>query len=80
MVTPVSRIDLLFLGLPGGIELLVLFFVAIVLFGLPVLLVAGGFYLYRNSQSDRPASEEVESLRKEVARLREEIEELNDEK
>jgi cell division protein FtsB len=72
--------DLLFLGLPGGIELLVLFFVAIVLFGLPVLLVAGGFYLYRNSQLDRPASEEVESLRKEIARLREEIEELNDEK
>jgi cell division protein FtsB len=72
--------DLLFLGLPGGIELLIIFFVAIVLFGLPVLLVAGGFYLYRNSQSDRPANEEVESLRKEVARLREEIEELNDEK
>jgi cell division protein FtsB len=72
--------DLLFLGLPGGIELLIIFFIAIVLFGLPVLLVAGGFYLYRNSQSDRPANEEVESLRKEVARLREEIEELNDEK
>jgi cell division protein FtsB len=70
----------LFFGIPGGVELLILFFVAIIVFGLPVLLVAGGFYLYRNTQSDRPASEEIESLREEVARLREEIEELNDEK
>jgi hypothetical protein len=72
--------DLLFLGVPGGLELLMLFFVAIIVFGLPVLLVAGGFYLYRNAQSERPASEEVESLREEVARLREEIEELNHKK
>jgi cell division protein FtsB len=78
LVVPVLPMIPLFLGFPGGIELLVILFIAIIVFGLPVVLVAGGFYLYRNTQSERPASEEVESLREEVSQLREEIEALDD--
>ncbi|UPV99362.1 hypothetical protein M0R88_12605 [Halorussus gelatinilyticus] len=66
-------------GIPGGIELFVIFILAILLFGVPIVLIAGGLYLYRQTQSDRPASEELESLRREVERLREEINQLDDE-
>jgi cell division protein FtsB len=50
------------------------------LFGVPIVLLAGGLYLYRQAQSDDSASEEVESLRREVERLREEVDRLDDEK
>ena len=66
-------------GVPGGLELLVIALMAVIVFGVPVLLV-GGYYLYRQSRSDRPAGEEIESLRREVERLREEINRLDDEK
>ncbi|WP_135851633.1 hypothetical protein [Halorussus salinus] len=67
-------------GFPGGMEIIVIFIIAILLFGVPILLVAGGLYLYRQSQSDRPATEEIASLRHEVERLREEIDQLDDDK
>ena len=68
----------LFVGVPGGPELLVILLIAIVMFGLPVVLL-GGLYLYRRSQSDRPAGEELAALRREVELLREEINRLDDE-
>ncbi|MFC4449297.1 hypothetical protein [Halorussus aquaticus] len=67
-------------GVPGGPELVILLLVAVVLFGIPIVLVASGLVLYRRMQSDGPAGEEVEALRREVQRLREEVDELNDEK
>ena len=65
-------------GVPGGPELLILLLVAVILFGIPIVLIAGGLVLYRQAQTDQPASEEIESLRREVQRLREEIDELDD--
>jgi sec-independent protein translocase protein TatA len=68
----------LFLGVPGGVELLVILLVALVVFGLPIVLIGGGLYLYRQTQSDRPANEEIEALREEVHRLREDVQQMND--
>ncbi|WP_435179676.1 preprotein translocase subunit TatA [Halorussus sp. AFM4] len=67
-------------AVPGGVELLVILLVALVVFGVPVVLVGAGLYLYRQSRSDRPAGEEIASLRREVERLREEVDRLDDEK
>ena len=67
-------------GIPGGMELIIIFIIAILLFGVPIVLVAGGLYLYRQTQSDRPTTEEIASLRREVERLRDEIDQLDDEK
>ncbi|WP_170977195.1 preprotein translocase subunit TatA [Halorussus salinisoli] len=80
LLEPVPNVIPLQVGVPGGIELLIILLVALLVFGLPVVLIGGGLYLYRQSQSDRPASEEVEALRREVERLREDIDQLNDEK
>jgi sec-independent protein translocase protein TatA len=66
----------LFLGVPGGIELLILLFIALVVFGLPIVLLGGGLYLYRRTQSDESASDELEALRTEVEQLREEIQRM----
>ena len=66
----------LFLGVPGGVELLIILLVALVVFGLPIVLIGGGLYLYRQTQSDRPASEEIEALREEVERLREDVQQI----
>ena len=70
----------LFVGVPGGAELLVIFLVALVMFGLPIVLLGGGLYLYRRTQSDRPASEEIEALREEVERLREDVRRMSDDR
>jgi sec-independent protein translocase protein TatA len=80
LLRPVSSVIPLQVGVPGGPELLIVLLVAVVLFGIPIVLLAGGLVLYRRMQSDDPAGEEVEALRREVRRLREEIDELNDEK
>lgn len=68
----------LFLGVPGGVELLVILLVALVVFGLPVVLLGGGFLLYRRSKPEQPAGEEFEALRTEVQQLREEVQRMND--
>ena len=69
----------LVLGVPGGAELLVILLIALVVFGLPVVLLGGGFLLYRRSQSDRPADDEITALRTEIQQLREEVQRMNDE-
>lgn len=71
---------LLVVGFPGGMELLVILLIAVILFGIPIVLVGGGLYLYRNAQSDRPATDEIESLREEVRQLREEIDQMDDDR
>jgi sec-independent protein translocase protein TatA len=38
-------------GVPGGIELLIILIIALLLFGIPLLLVAGAAFLYIRSQS-----------------------------
>jgi len=68
----------LFGPVPGGLEMAVILLVAIVVFGLPLVLLGGGFLLYRDSKSDGDA-EELAALRREVEALREEIETLDDE-
>lgn len=68
----------LFVGVPGGPELLILLLIALVVFGLPVVLLGGGFYLYRVSQPGDQTGEELEALRHEVQALREEVKQLDD--
>ena len=69
----------LFGPVPGALELLVIVLVALVVFGLPIVLLGGGLYLYRTAQSDDSTAEEIEALRREVRQLREEIDQLDDE-
>ncbi len=68
----------LFGPVPGGAELLILLLVAVLMFGLPLALLGGGFFLYRRSKSDGAANDELRALRREVELLREEIQRLED--
>jgi sec-independent protein translocase protein TatA len=77
-MVPTIGLAPLFVGVPGGPELLVILLMAVVMFGLPVVLLGGGLYLYRRTQSDRPANEEIAALRREVERLRDDIDQLDD--
>ena len=77
-MVPIADLTPLFGPVPGGMEIIVILFMALVLFGLPVILIGGGLYLYHRSQSDRPADEEIAALREEVRRLREDIDRMND--
>ncbi|USZ68897.1 hypothetical protein NGM10_03965 [Halorussus salilacus] len=69
----------LFGPVPGGLELVVILLVVVVLFGLPLALVGGGFLLYTRSKSEGMPDDEIAELRREVELLREEIRRLNDE-
>ena len=75
-MVPTTGLVPLFGPVPGGMEIVVILLIALVLFGLPLVLLGGGFYLYRRTQSDRPETAEVETLRREVERLREEVDRL----
>ena len=68
----------LFGPVPGGMEILVILLIAVLLFGLPLVLLGGGLYLYRQSQSDQPGGDDLDALRREVEALREEVRRLND--
>ena len=69
----------LFGPVPGGVELIIIFFVIVLLFGLPLALLGGGFFLYRRSKADGVPDDEIAELRREVELLREEIRQLDDE-
>ncbi|MCO8245073.1 MULTISPECIES: hypothetical protein [unclassified Haladaptatus] len=58
----------LFGPVPGGMELIVIFIMAILLFGVPLTIFGGIFVLHRRSQ------EQVSELRDEVDELRTELE------
>ncbi|WP_435098041.1 preprotein translocase subunit TatA [Halarchaeum sp. P4] len=62
-----------FMGIPGGMELFVILLVAIVLFGIPVILLlgGGGYLLARESEKD----DRIEELEREVEHLRDQVEE-----
>ena len=58
-------------GVPGGIELLVILLIFLLLFGIPLLLVAGGGYLWFRSRED--TAEQIAELQAEIAALRAEL-------
>lgn len=64
-------VPVLFPGIPGGVELLVILLVMLVLLGLPLfLLVVGGFGYWRLSRDGSDGEEEtVEELRRRVDEL-----------
>ena len=78
-MVPIADLTPLFGPVPGGAEIIVIFLIALVLFGLPIVLLGGGLVLYRRNKSERPAGEEFEALRTEVQQLREEVRRMNDE-
>jgi sec-independent protein translocase protein TatA len=61
-----------FPGIPGGPELLVIFLIMIVLFGLPLVLIVGAVFLGWNVLGSR--GERVEELEDRVAELERELE------
>lgn len=63
------------LQIPGGPELLIVLLIAILLFGIPVLLIAvvGVLYLRADGGGDEDVAERVAELEAEIAALRAEI-------
>jgi hypothetical protein len=59
----------LFGPVPGGMELIVMFVVALMMFGLPLTIFGGLFLAHRRSKRD------VDELKDEVRELRAELEE-----
>ena len=68
----------LFGPVPGGMEIAVIFLVAILMFGVPIALAGGLLVAYRHVTSDAGEESELEALRHEVEYLREEVERLED--
>ena len=68
----------LFGPVPGGAEMLIILLVVVLMFGLPLALLGGGFFLYRRSKADGVGDDELRALRHEVELLREEIQRLED--
>jgi len=68
----------LFGPVPGGMEILVILLIAVVMFGLPLVLLGGGYFYVRRSRGDGSESEELAALRREVEALREEVRRLDD--
>ncbi len=64
----------LFGPVPGGMELLVIFIIGIMMFGLPLTVFGGLFLLYKRSKTDA-SKEDVEELKREVSELREQLDE-----
>lgn len=60
-------------GIPGGVELLVIFLIVVVVFGLPLVLLLGAVFLGWNVLGSR--RERVEELESRVAELERELEE-----
>ena len=65
---------LLFAGMPGGIELLVVLFVFFLLFGVPLTLLVALGYKHLQNQTSEAETARIEQLEAEVADLRERLE------
>lgn len=66
---------LLFVGVPGGMELAVVVLVFVLLFGVPLtLLFVLGYRFTENRAASMETAERIEELESEVAALREELE------
>jgi sec-independent protein translocase protein TatA len=63
------------MGLPGGVELLIILVMMIVMFGVPLVVVLGGGYAWFRSQEK--SRERVERLENEVSQLRDELREAD---
>ena len=73
-------VPVLFPGLPGGVELLVILLIMIILLGRPLcLLVVGGFGFWKLSRGDDDDDEEtVEDLRRRVDELESQLSDAGD--
>lgn len=65
---------LLFAGVPGGLELLVVLFVFFLLFGVPLTLLVALGYKHLKNQTSEAETARIEQLEAEVADLRERLE------
>lgn len=67
------------LFVPGAIELAVILLIAVLLFGVPIALVAGYVVLSRARHGDAVTEEDVEEIKEELTELRAAMEEVRDE-
>jgi sec-independent protein translocase protein TatA len=61
------------MGIPGGLELIIVLLIALVLFGLPILLLGVGGFLYLRSRTDDETAERVAELEAEIDDLEREL-------
>ena len=69
---------LFFAGFPGGIELLVIFLVFVLLFGVPMTLLVAFGYKYVRDAAGEPDEARLEELESDVAELRARLEEVDE--
>ncbi|TKX75598.1 preprotein translocase subunit TatA [Halorubrum sp. GN11_10-6_MGM] len=61
-------------GVPGGPELLILLIIAVLLFGVPLVLLGGGvLFLALRSDDEDAEADRIAELEAEVERLREQV-------
>lgn len=65
--------SLLFAGVPGGIELLVVLFIVFLLFGVPLTLLVVLGYKHLKNATDLEEAERLDELESEVAALRDQL-------
>ncbi|PSQ08495.1 preprotein translocase subunit TatA [Halobacteriales archaeon QS_5_68_33] len=61
------------MGVPGGPELLVILLVMLLLFGLPILLLGVGGFLYLRSNADDETKERIAELEAEMDELKRDL-------
>ena len=61
------------MGVPGGPELLVVLLITLLLFGLPILLLGVGGFLYLRSNADDETKERIAELEAEMDELRRDL-------
>jgi sec-independent protein translocase protein TatA len=61
------------MGVPGGPELLVVLLITLLLFGLPILLLGVGGFLYLRSNADDETKERIAELESEIDELKSDL-------
>ena len=61
------------MGVPGGPELLVILLILLLLFGLPILLLGVGGFLYLRSNADDDTKERIAELESEIDELKSDL-------
>ena len=61
------------MGVPGGPELLVILLILLLLFGLPILLLGVGGFLYLRSNADDETKERIAELESEIDELKSDL-------
>ena len=64
------------MGVPGGAEVLVILLVSVLLFGVPLVLLVGGGFLYLRSKGNR--EDRIDELEREVEHLKAELDDQAD--